>query len=189
MQTISIPVGLAHTVVLDGYTGGSFSLDIDKQESNTITASTTFTGIPSGTSTIATIQMGTDANIASSTLQIDQNGDGVVDTALTNNQAGYVIYDTTPPELKLTFSTSTKDVILSAVDNIDTNPNIVIGTSTITLKDNQNNVTVINFKKLRDLPTKLVLGYNSITRNVVVTTTPNTHIESDWILKKYLKTL
>lgn len=48
--------------------------------------------------------------------------------------------------------------------------------------NSQNNTTIINFKKLRDLPTKLVLVYNSITRNGVSTTTPNTRIEYDWKL-------
>ena len=46
----------------------------------------------------------------------------------------------------------------------------------------QNNTTVISFKKFRDLPTKLILVYNSITRNGITTTTPNTRIEYDWKL-------
>jgi hypothetical protein len=51
--------------------------------------------------------------------------------------------NTTTPELRVTFSTFTKDVILSVVDSVDSNPNIAIGASSITLKDNQNNSTVI----------------------------------------------
>ena len=78
--------------------------------------------------------------------------------------------------------TSTKDVTLSPVDNLDQSPSITVGTSTITLKDNQNNTTVINFTKYKDAATKLVFIYNTISRNSIATPTPTTSITYDWKL-------
>jgi pimeloyl-ACP methyl ester carboxylesterase len=92
VQTVSVPVGLAHTVVLDGYETGSFSLDIDKQEGNTVTASTTFSGIPTTADTIVKLAMNEAGDIASSTLQIDLQGDGTADTALQARENATVTY-------------------------------------------------------------------------------------------------
>jgi pimeloyl-ACP methyl ester carboxylesterase len=82
VQTISVPVGLEHTVLLDGYQTGSFSLDIDKQEGNTITASTTFSAIPTTENTIVRLAMNAEGDIASTTLKIDSNGDNSIDISL-----------------------------------------------------------------------------------------------------------
>ena len=183
IKMIALPQSTAHTVKLVGYKSGTFALDVDTVQGNTILASSTFSGIPSSTSTVVTLSVPANTGItSSSTLQIDQNGDGVVDTVLQASPNRDTVYDVTPPELQLTFSTSTKDVILSATDTIDSSSSIVIGTSTVMLKDNQNNITTINFKKLKDSPTKLVLVYNSIIRNGIAITTPNTRIEYDWKL-------
>ncbi|MEN9852623.1 MAG: hypothetical protein RI996_566 [Candidatus Parcubacteria bacterium] len=101
VQTISVPVGLAHKVVLDGYDTGSFSLDIDRQEGNTITASTTFSSIPTNPNTIATLAMNESGDIASTTLQVDSDTDGTIDITLQAKENTEVVY-TKPKETSQT---------------------------------------------------------------------------------------
>jgi hypothetical protein len=76
VQFISVPAGTFYTLKMKGYETGSFSLDVDKQIGNTVTDTTSFQGIPSSTTTIATMDIATNQEVASSTLKLDQNGDG-----------------------------------------------------------------------------------------------------------------
>ena len=66
---------------------------------------------------------------------------------------------------------------------MDDNSSTLTQTSTsINLQDKQDHTTKINIVKLRDVSTKIILTYNTISRNGVSTTTPNTHITYDWKL-------
>ena len=184
VQFISAPTGIAYTLKMQGYQEGSFSLDVDKREGNNITASTSFQGIPSSASTLAKIEITPDFEISDSAIEIDQNGDGVVDKSMRATLGGVTIYDTTPPELQVTFDINSKDVILSAQDTLDPNPTILITDTSITLTDNAGNNTVIPFTKLKEKPTRLRFSYNKIIRNGITTTVPNTNIVYDWQEKK-----
>jgi pimeloyl-ACP methyl ester carboxylesterase len=180
VQFISVPYGVAYTLKMKGYEQGGFSLDVDKQEENDITNFTSFQGIPSSISTIATMDIGPTFEVENSELKIDQNGDGVVDKTLLATPEGITTYDTTPPELQLTFNTTTKDVVFSAQDAVDQNPTIMTTNTSITLKDNAGNVTVIPFTKYKELPTRLKFSYYKIIRNGITTIVPNTNITYDW---------
>ena len=184
VQFISAPADLSYTVKMQGYEQGSFSLDVDKQEGNNITASTSFQGIPSGTSTLATMDVVPNMEVANSVLKIDQNGDGTIDKILQATSEGITIYDITPPELQVTFDINNKDVIFSAQDDIDKHPTITITKTSTTLTDNNGNTTVIPFIKFKEKLNKLKFSYNKIIRNGVVTTTPNINIEYEWKEKK-----
>jgi pimeloyl-ACP methyl ester carboxylesterase len=180
VQFISAPAGVAYILKMKGYQSGNFSLDEDKQEGNNITGSTSFQGISSSTTTVATVDIAPNQEIANSTLKIDQNGDGTVDKTLQATPDGITVYDVTPPELQVTFDLNTKDVIFSAQDLIDPHPTITKTNTSIMLADNAGNTTIIPFNKLRELPTRTRLTYNKITRNGVMTTIPNTNIVYDW---------
>lgn len=183
VKTVLLPKDTPHQVILTAYASGSFTLEASTLNGNDVVQTTVFEAIPTSTSTVA-ILTNTGTGVSASTpLTLDFDGNGTTDKTISTQTGQTAVYDTTPPELQLTFSTSTKDVLLSAIDNIDQNPSLTMGTSTVTLKDSQNNTTIINFKKLKDTPTKLVLVYNQITRNGIATTTPNTRIEYDWALK------
>ena len=184
VQFISAPADITYTVKIEGYQEGSFSLDVDKQEGNNITASTSFQGIPSGTSTIATMEVASNFEVSNSTLNIDQNGDGTVDKTLNATPNGVTIYDVIPPELQVTFDTDTKDVIFSAQDVIDQHPTIITTNISTTLTDNAGNTTIIPFTKFKEKPTRLRFSYNKIIRNGIITTVPNTNIVYDWQDKK-----
>ncbi|MBI4155720.1 MAG: hypothetical protein HY507_00620 [Candidatus Zambryskibacteria bacterium] len=188
VQFISAPADIAYTVKMQGYEEGSFSLDLDKQEGNNITSSTSFQGIPSSLSTIATIDVAPNMEVATSILKIDNNGDGTIDKTLNATPGGVTVYDVTPPELQITFDINTKDVILSAQDNIDQHPTLTISKDFITLQDNAGNTTVIPFIRLKELPTRLRLTYNKITRNGVTINVPKTNIVYDWQEKKGILT-
>ncbi len=79
VQFLSAPYGNTYTLKLQGYAEGFFSLDVEKQIGNTITDSTLFEGIPSSTSTLATIDITSSFEVSNSKLGLDSNGDGNVD--------------------------------------------------------------------------------------------------------------
>ncbi len=99
VQFLSIPTDTAYTLKLQGYEEGGFSLDVDKQAGNTIIASTSFQGIPSSTSTLVTMNIIPNLDVASSTLNIDQNGDGTPEINLKAKLNGIV---TMPKPLTVT---------------------------------------------------------------------------------------
>jgi hypothetical protein len=76
------PSSTTLTLAMNGYATGSFTLDMEEVVGDTVTASTTFAGIPSSVGTVATITI-PDGNIAnSSALSVDENGDGTADLTL-----------------------------------------------------------------------------------------------------------
>ncbi|MEK7471123.1 MAG: alpha/beta hydrolase [Patescibacteria group bacterium] len=184
VQFISIPTGISYTLKMQGYQQGSFSLDVEKQEGNSISESTSFQGIPSSSSTIATMNITPDSEVLNTDLKIDQNGDGTIDKTLQATLDGITVYDINPPELQVTFNINTKDVVFSAQDAIDKNPTIIITKTSVTLTDNSGNTTIIPFIKLRENNTKLKFSYNKIIRNGIITIVPNTNIVYDWQEKK-----
>lgn len=184
VQFISIPKNFEHTLRLQGLSEGSFSLDIEKQIGNNVVDSASFQGIPTSTSTAVTLVVGQDLEINDYVLSIDNNGDGQTDKYLNAVSEGVVVYDTTPPELQITFDLNTKDVVFSSVDSIDKNSSIDFTDTEITLTDLSGNTTIIPFKKFKDSKTKLRLVYNKIIRNGIETSLPNTNIIYDWKEKK-----
>ena len=184
VQFISTPNDLTLTLKLKGLHSGSFSLDVDKQVGNNIIETTSFQGVPSTVSTLVEMNIVPNTSVASSTLKIDGNGDGIVDKILEAKENSVTVYDSTPPELQVTFSTSTKDVVFSAVNLIDPNPTILTTSTSTTLIDNQGNTTVIPFTKFIEFPTRFRFTYNKIIRNGVTTNLPNTDIVYDWQEKK-----
>jgi M6 family metalloprotease-like protein len=92
------------------------------------------------------------------------------------------ITDGTPPELQTIFDELLKDVVLSAVDTVDEQPALSHSGNIIALTDSAGNATIIHLTKYKDSATKLKLTYNSITRNGVTVTVPQTTIMYDWSL-------
>ncbi len=180
VQFISVPTELAHTLKLKGYEQGYFALDVEKQEGNTITEHTSFEGIPSSVSTVVTMDIAPDMEVSDTILEIDQNGDNVVEKILHATANGTTFYDQTSPELFVTFDVTNKNVIFSAKDNIDPNPTLTTDTTSLTLKDSSGNITIIPFKRLKESPTRFRFTYNQIIRNGVTTLLPNTNIVYNW---------
>ncbi|MFA5997738.1 MAG: alpha/beta hydrolase [Candidatus Paceibacterota bacterium] len=124
---ILVPKDVATTLRLEGYRGGSFSLNIDTLSGDTITASTTFAAIPSSTSTIVTMDLPANTEIqALGALKVDFNGDGTTDVQLAPKVGEDVLPDATAPVTSVSLSgtlgnnsyyTSDVTVTLSAVDD------------------------------------------------------------------------
>jgi pimeloyl-ACP methyl ester carboxylesterase len=186
IQVISSPSNLNLKLGLQGYASGNFALDIEKQQGNSIIESTSYQGIPSSTSTSARIDIAADQDIASTSLQVDQNSDGTIDKVLQGVSGAVVIYDTSAPEISVTFSTTSRDVIFSGLDD---SPVTTTQTSTSTIvTDSQGNTSVLKFTKYKEKNTKLKFAFNSITRNGVVTQLPNISVEYDWSVKNDMLT-
>lgn len=83
VQTLSIPEGVAFTLMLEGYEDGLFTLDIEEYEDGVKKNTSTFSGIPTLEHTTASMSF-TDATLAdASGLAIDFYGDGQVQITLT----------------------------------------------------------------------------------------------------------
>jgi len=122
-------------VVMEGYAPGTFTFNVDQYSGDVLTASTTFKDIPTTASTTATLSIQSDITTLSP-MKIDKNGDGIIDATLAPKLGGVVTLDTTPPEIQLTFSTSTRALAFIATDDSGT---ATIATSTVypALKKNQ----------------------------------------------------
>lgn len=180
VQFISAPAGVAYTLSMHGYEIGDFSLDIDKQEGNSIMDSVSFQGIPSSISTIATVNIPADFNVTNSALNLDQDGDDIVDKTLFSSPGGTTIYNTIPPELGVVFDTNRKNVVFSAEDDSDQYPTLLNAKGSIILKDNSSNTTSVLLSNTRELLTRIKLSFNKIIRNGVITLLPNTNIIYEW---------
>ena len=103
LKYISVSKEINTRLFLNGYASGSFTLDVEEVQGDTVTASTTFSAIPCATSTIVTLDIPSFGGIASSSaLHVDENGDGITDFNLTPKIGDIVTIpiitpDTTPP--------------------------------------------------------------------------------------------
>ncbi len=93
VKYIIAPAG-EYNVVMRGKDSGVFTLDVQTVSDNVVTNSFTLADVPTTESTVATISVSGDLAQAS-TLQVDTNGDGVVDLELTPTQNSTVIYEPT----------------------------------------------------------------------------------------------
>src|SRR5690606_35721592 len=83
VQILTIPIGTKFSIVLNGEAEGSFTLEMEEWEDEELVATSTLSAIPSSTSTIATIAF-TDGSLENmGVLEIDYNGDTIVDLIYT----------------------------------------------------------------------------------------------------------
>jgi parallel beta-helix repeat protein len=183
-KTIIIPAEVAHTLNLDAYASGSFTLDIETLVGDTVTASTTFEAVPTATTTKANIVWDPQTEISSSTaLNIDFNADNVVDVSLPSTPDGTTLYDVTPPEVAISFSTTTNDILIAGTDEGGI-ASVVTTNSKTTITDKAGNIFVIPFTKYKDGKTKLKVVFEKLIYNDIVKNIPKTTLEYEWELNK-----
>lgn len=178
VKYISVPESLSHTLKLKGYDIGEFALDIEKQQGNYVSEKVSFQGVPSSTTTVVTMNYVPSQIIASSTLSIDQNGDGGIDRTLKSAGDETVLYDDVAPEVTISFSTTTREVVFSGIDSspvVITNSN-----ASTTVVDAQGNKTVLAHTKYKKKNNEFELSFNKITRNNTVTVFPSISLEYEW---------
>lgn len=118
VQVLKIPKGTSITLNLVGYASGSFTLDMEEIDGmNNIIASTTFSGVPSATSTTATISFPDGILQTATPLFVDYDNDGTIDFTLMPNVGNDVAFDTTSPEARISFSTTTQQLLIEGIDN------------------------------------------------------------------------
>jgi hypothetical protein len=125
-------------------------------------------------------------------MQIDKDGDGIVDDTLTPIRNGTVTLDTTPPEIRITFATSTNALAFIGTDDIGAVTIIAtttypllkkgqknyngIATTTVVARDETGNTTVLVYTeklpspKQRDTIILHTLSYNGATTTIASTT-------------------
>ena len=183
-KTIIVPAEIAHTLNLDAYASGSFTLDIETLVGDTVTASTTFEAVPTATTTKANLVWDPQAGITLSTiLNIDFNADNVVDVSLPSTPDGTTLYDITPPEVVFSFSTTTNDMLITGTDEGGI-ASVVTTTSKTTIIDKAGNTLVIPFTKYKDGKTKLKVVFEKLIYNDIVKNIPKTTLEYKWELNK-----
>ena len=125
VKYISVPASSTIYLFMQGYSSGSFTLDIEQVQGNIVTASTTFAGIPSSTSTIVTINI-PNGNIAStSPLIVDINGDGKAEINLVQKPGEVVVPDfskkqSSSPRHRKVSSVATSSEVFANDNNIST---------------------------------------------------------------------
>lgn len=147
VQYISLSAASHPTVVLDGQAEGSFTLEVQEVEGDTVTAETTFAGIPSSATTEATMNFpdGTIAN--ASPLTIDYDGNGSTDFSLKPKSGETVVFDIVPPEVNIQFNPTTKKLDITGKDDVSDTVTVAMTDDTATLNDEADNTTVVTFAK------------------------------------------
>jgi len=189
------PASTTIHVIMHGVDEGSFTLDVEETNGGVTIASTTFAGIPSGTTTTATLTIPQGGGIASSSsLAVDENGDGSVEMLLAPKEGGMVLPDITPPEAVFTFSTTTDDILIFGSDegSVSVSPSPMLSTSTLqyTMSDDSGNTTTLSFKRIKEKESKheqhghAQAQLLSIRYGTLSTTTessfPNNEIRYEW---------
>lgn len=181
VQVLTVPKNIPITLNLDGYATGSFTLDIEEiNGSNTIIASSTLAGIPSATSTKATIAFTDGTMQNASPLHVDYDGDGNNDFTLVSKIGKEVVFDTTPPEARISFSTSTKRLLIEGIDVGGATTILTSATSTLIIDEVGNTLEIIfgKFKQEKHelKPEIQELRYNGVSTGIL----PKTVLQYEW---------
>ena len=98
VQWISMSADMVGTLIMRGTASGSFTLDAEIVANGEAISGTSFEGIPSATTTVATVAIDPSWSVtASSTLLVDEDGNGSIDLTLGAKEGGSVFPDFTPP--------------------------------------------------------------------------------------------
>ena len=185
VQVLTVPKNTPLTLNLDGYTTGSFTLDMQEIDGdNIVTASSTFSAIPSATSTTATMAF-TDGTIQNaSPLLLDYDGNGATDFLLQSEIGEAVVFDITPPEATLTFDPISQKIKIVGTDNLSTTTISITATSSV-ITDEASNTLQIVFKKLKQEKKEIKLELQTLIYNGISTSTiPKTTLQYEWSTDK-----
>ncbi len=143
-----------------------------------ITASTTFSAIPSATSTTATISFPNGTIETATPLIVDYDNNGTIDFILHPSIGNEVIFDIRPPEASISLSTTTKTLLIEGVDETLTTIQTT-GTSTLITDESSNTLNLI-FKELKKEKNELKLELQTLIYNGISTTTEKTMLKYEW---------
>jgi pimeloyl-ACP methyl ester carboxylesterase len=172
---------IAQHIMLKGYAEGSFSLEIQTQSGDTITAGMTFSAIPSDANTTVTLDIPENIQLESTELpmQIDFNSDGVTDTEIISKPNQETIYDVTPSDVTLSFDQISKSLKVEGFDAVSSTTIQSTATSTV-IADEAGNTTEILFSKFKTKKNKLELVISGIKQNGVLVSTSTIPLTYKW---------
>jgi hypothetical protein len=185
---------------MDGYAAGTFTFNVDQYSGDTLTASTTFKDIPTTANTTVALDVQGDINTLSP-MSIDKNGDGVVDASLMPKLGDIVTIDTVPPEIRTTFSTTTRSIAFVGTD--DSGVVTVVATTTypvpkkkqkeyrgtalttVTARDGAGNTTSLVYTEQLPSPKERdTIMLKSLAYNGATTTIPAASLSYKWSVGK-----
>lgn len=186
-------------IILDGYASGTFTFDADQYTGDTLTASTVFKDIPTATSTVVTMNVASDLTTLSP-MAVDENGDGATDFTLVPKIDSVVTPDITPPELQITFSTTTQALAFTSTDDSGTTTMTTttiypapkkgkqgsnIATTTMIARDMSGNTTALIYTEPYPSPTSSdATALQSLAYNNATTTLAATVLSYTWKLDR-----
>lgn len=185
VQVLTVPKSTPVTLNLDGYAAGSFTLDMQEIDGiNAVTASSTFSAIPSATSTKATMAF-TDGTIQNaSPLLLDYDGNGITDFSLNSKIGKTVVFDIMPPEAVVTFDPISQKLKIIGTDNLS-NTTVSTAATGTTIADEAGNTLQILFKKLKQGKHELKLEVETLIYNGISTNTlSKTALQYAWSTDK-----
>ncbi|MFA6519876.1 MAG: hypothetical protein WCT41_03600 [Candidatus Paceibacterota bacterium] len=181
VQVLSVPENTPITLSLNGYSTGSFTLDMEEIDgSNAVIASSTFSAIPSATSTKATMAFPDGTLQNASLLQLDYDGNGAVDYSLKSEIGKETVFDVTPPEAILTFDPVSQKLQVTGTDNL---PSTIVSTTATssTITDEAGNTLQIAFKKLKQEGREIKMQIQELRYNgVSVGEVPKIVLQYEW---------
>ena len=201
VQYISVPASSTPTLHLDGYAEGSFTLEVQEVQGDVVTATTTFLGIPNATTTTAQMSF-SDGTIANAEpLMVDIDADGDTDITLQSKIGEIVVPDIIPPEIMMTFATSTNTLAFIGIDDMGTTTISAtttypvlkkkqkeakgIATTTVTVRDEADNTTVLVYTEKLPSPDKRdTISIREIVYNGATTTLSGTSLSYKWRTNK-----
>lgn len=180
VQVLKVPKGTPVTLNLAGYATGSFTLDMQEIDgANAVIASSTLSAIPSATSTLATISLPDGVLETATPLAVDYDGEGTADFTVAPKEGETVVFDTTPPEARISFSVATQSLLVTGIDQ---SPTTIRTTATSTLiTDSIGNTLEIMFSKFKQEGKQVKLELSEIRRNGVSTPlAEKTALQYEW---------
>ena len=162
--------------------------DAEEVNGNARISTTSFEGIPSSTSTVVTMNiLPTQSTTGSSTLLVDEDGNGTPDITLHANQNSVVTLpppDLTPPEALFSFSTSTQALLIIGMDASSSSTTaLTIATST-TIADASGNTLRIPFLEYKAKNRRIILTFNKLVYNGSTTSIATTTLKYKWNTNK-----
>jgi len=184
VKYISVPASSNLSLSMQGYEAGSFTLDIEEIQGDTITASTTFAGVPSSTSTIATVNIPNGNLASSSPLVIDKDGDGNIDITLNLKLGETVIPDFSSIEdksntkpIRRNRKTSVEYLIESTTTEIKIENKVITEPMTVS-SSSENELPQILVEKPKEnlTPNKIVLVTKNVKKPIINNKVDNKNI-------------
>lgn len=206
VQFISAPSSIHTQLIMNGFAAGSFTLDAEETNGNTVVASTTFAGIPSAATAVVKMDVPSGGLANMGVLTVDESGNGHSDIILQPKAGNTVLLDITPPEIQIAFSTTTKAIAFIGIDDSGTTtmttPTIYptfkkiqkekerenhgIAITTVTARDDTGNTTILTYSKPSsdsdDSRDNIIL--TSVSYNGIKSDLSKTSLRYEWDMNK-----